>query len=90
MLRTLKTKVDVNLTQHCLYFTFRAEKKKMNEKMKEGEKQEEVDDSGFFSGKIILLSNSVAPTNFLFQPFLFHPLYRWSGTSGGCDHHYGR
>ncbi|XP_030249535.1 prolyl 3-hydroxylase 3 [Sparus aurata] len=29
---------------------WRAEKKKMNEKMKEGEKQEEVDDSGFFSG----------------------------------------
>ncbi|XP_073341607.1 prolyl 3-hydroxylase 3 [Pagrus major] len=29
---------------------WRAEKKKMNEKMKEGEQQEEVDDSGFFSG----------------------------------------
>ncbi|XP_036930811.1 prolyl 3-hydroxylase 3 [Acanthopagrus latus] len=29
---------------------WRAEKEKMNEKMKEGEKQEEVDDSGFFSG----------------------------------------
>lgn len=62
----------------------------MNEKMKEGEKQEEVDDSGFFSGKIILLSKSVAPTNFLSQPFLFRPLSRWSGASGGCDHHHGR
>ncbi|KAM8734194.1 prolyl 3-hydroxylase 3 isoform 1-T2 [Acanthopagrus schlegelii] len=29
---------------------WRAEKEKMNEKMKEGVKQEEVDDSGFFSG----------------------------------------
>ncbi|XP_044064854.1 prolyl 3-hydroxylase 3 [Siniperca chuatsi] len=30
--------------------TWRAEKEKMNEKMKEGEQQEEVDDSGFFAG----------------------------------------
>ncbi|XP_034030360.1 LOW QUALITY PROTEIN: prolyl 3-hydroxylase 3 [Thalassophryne amazonica] len=29
---------------------WRAEKEKMNEKMKEGEKEEEVDDSGFFPG----------------------------------------
>ncbi|KAM7383273.1 hypothetical protein PAMP_002940 [Pampus punctatissimus] len=29
---------------------WRAEKEKMNEKMKEGEQQEEVDDSGFFAG----------------------------------------
>lgn len=58
-------------TQHYLYLTYRAEKEKMNEKMKEGEKQEEVDDSGFFSGKIILLSQSVAHTNFLSQLFLF-------------------
>lgn len=35
-------------------FNFRAEKEKMNEKMKEGEQQEEVDDSGFFSGKTLL------------------------------------
>ncbi|CAJ1062544.1 prolyl 3-hydroxylase 3 [Xyrichtys novacula] len=30
--------------------SWRAEKEKMNEKMKEGEQQEEVDDSGFFAG----------------------------------------
>ncbi|XP_018527913.1 prolyl 3-hydroxylase 3 [Lates calcarifer] len=30
--------------------TWRAEKEKMNEKIKEGEQQEEVDDSGFFAG----------------------------------------
>ncbi|KAM9851561.1 prolyl 3-hydroxylase 3 [Aulostomus maculatus] len=30
--------------------TWRAEKEKMNEKMKEGEQQEEVDDSGFYAG----------------------------------------
>ncbi|XP_042278854.1 prolyl 3-hydroxylase 3 [Thunnus maccoyii] len=32
---------------------WRAEKEKMNEKMKEGEQQEEVDDSGFFAGGTI-------------------------------------
>lgn len=37
-----------------LLCSFRAEKEKMNEKMKEGEQQEEVDDSGFFAGKTIL------------------------------------
>lgn len=31
---------------------FRAEKEKLNEKMKEGHQQEEVDDSGFYAGEI--------------------------------------
>lgn len=35
----------------------------MNEKMKEGEEEEEVDDSGFFAGKIALLFQSVAVKN---------------------------
>lgn len=38
---------------------FRAEKEKMTEKMSEEEKQEEVDDSGFYAGMTPLLSQSV-------------------------------
>lgn len=45
-------KVNVKSTQYCLCVTFRAEREKMNDKMKEGVQQEEVDDSGFFSGKV--------------------------------------
>lgn len=47
-------KVNVMLTAYLLCFTVRAEKEKMNEKIKEGEQQEEVDDSGFFAGKRVI------------------------------------
>lgn len=43
-----------------LCFNFRAEKEKINEKMKEEENQEEVDDSGFFAGKFSLIFQSVS------------------------------
>ena len=40
-------KYDLNNPHH-----FRAEKEKLNEKMKAGHQQEEVDDSGFYAGEI--------------------------------------
>lgn len=46
-------------TYFVFCFKFRAEKEKMNEKMKEEENWEEVDDSGFFAGKISLIFQSV-------------------------------
>lgn len=37
---------------HLLFcFPARAEKEKLNEKLKEGNQLEEVDDSGFYAGK---------------------------------------
>lgn len=47
-------------TYFVLCFNFRAEKEKMNEKSKDEENQEEVDDSGFFAGKISLIFQSVS------------------------------
>lgn len=38
---------------NCLHLNFRAEKEKMTEKTSEEEKQEEVDDSGFYAGEIL-------------------------------------
>lgn len=46
-------------------FTVRAEKEKINEKMKVGEQQEEVDDSGFFAGERLYF-----PYAMCLQPFL--------------------
>lgn len=57
------------MTEYLLCFTVRAEKEKMNEKIKEGEQQEEVDDSGFFAGKTDC--SILWFTSFLSHPFLF-------------------
>lgn len=54
------------MTTYCLCFNVRAEKEKINEKMKEEEQQEEMDDSGFFAGKITLLFQSVVVYQFCF------------------------
>lgn len=42
-----------------MHLNFRAEKEKMTEKMSEEEKQEEVDDSGFYAGETPLIFQSV-------------------------------
>lgn len=46
-----------NVDIHVLHF--RAEKEKMTEKMSEEEKQEEVDDSGFYAGMTTLIHLSL-------------------------------
>lgn len=38
-----------------IYIFYRSEKEKINERIKEGEQKEEVDDSGFYAGGIIIL-----------------------------------
>lgn len=45
----LKCKVD----SEC-FIPYRAEKQMINEKIKEGDQPEEVDDSGFYAGKKIV------------------------------------
>lgn len=41
-----------NGVNKCKGLNFRAEKEKLNEKLKEGDWQEEVDDSGFYAGEL--------------------------------------
>lgn len=76
----VKVNVMSTLSLLCSY---RLEKDKMQEKMKEGELLQEVDDSGFFAGKAVLppffsVCNSVEFTHFFLSPFPIHPFSRWT------------
>lgn len=75
LLQGLQLKVSVKSTQFCLCFTFRAEKEKITEKMKEVEQQEEVDDSGFFAGKILFPFQSVAVKNLIISSVILSYLF---------------
>lgn len=65
---------------------FRAEKEKLNEKLKEGDWQEEVDDSGFYAGELTCAVQQVAC---LLLP-LTVPVSRWTRPTGGRDHRHGQ
>lgn len=59
----------------------------MGEKMSEEEKQEEVDDSGFYAGKAPYFS--VCASQEAINSHL-SPAARWPGPSGGRDHYHDR
>lgn len=77
--------------QLSIVFTFRAVKENINVRMVEGEKKEEVDDSGFYAGETISSCFSrVKQLKFPLSSFLTGLLSRGSGSSGGRDHRHGR
>lgn len=79
-----------NVKKTCrLRLHFRAEKEKMSEKTSEEEKQEEVDDSGFYAGKTPLIFSVCASLEAI-NSHLSYSASRWAGPSGGRDHHHDR
>lgn len=68
-----------NGVKKCKGLNFRAEKEELNEKLKEGDWQEEVDDSGFYAGELTCAVQQVACLLFPHHPCVqVDPSLRWA------------